>query len=569
MKRFLTMAFVLGVMVLATSVAVADVPQTINYQGRLTDATGAVVDGGHLIKFKIYGSAAGDDSLWWSGFQIVQVDSGLFEYQLGGSVQLPDDLFETDTSRYLGITIGVDPEIAPRVRMISAPYAYQALRADSADYADNSGNLGGQSPSYYLAWSNLTGVPAGFADGIDDVGSSDWNDLTNVPADIADGDDVDTDWNNLTDVPAGFADGIDDVGVGDIAANQDNHFTLNNYFDAPSASVQIGDSTFRADNNGVRIGDGLAPISSCLLYTRRTYNTPNPSNPHYSNFVNTSTGDIVGNNLYVGVSPSQGNGPLYGFRAIIGSSSGSTDLAYGVYADVDNNFAGGADRYGVQSFAGHSSNTTGISYGVKSTAYGGTYAYGIHATAAYGTTASYAGYFEGNVYVNGTLSKAGGSFKIDHPLDPEHKYLQHSFVESPDMMNVYNGNVMLDGDGAATVTLPDYFEVLNMDFRYQLTAIGAPGPNLYIADKINGNQFRIAGGEMFGEVSWQVTGIRQDKWAQAHRIQVEVDKPITEIGTYLSPEEHGQPIEKHVNYEEMKEDIAQAKGRGVINEDSE
>jgi len=44
-----------------------------------------------------------------------------------------------------------------------------------------------------------------------------------------------------------------------------------------------------------------------------------------------------------------------------------------------------------------------------------------------------AGYFSGNVQITGTISKGGGSFKIDHPLDPENKYLYHSFIESPDI----------------------------------------------------------------------------------------------------------------------------------------
>ena len=57
-------------------------------------------------------------------------------------------------------------------------------------------------------------------------------------------------------------------------------------------------------------------------------------------------------------------------------------------------------------------------------------------------------------------------------LDPANKYLYHSFVESPDMMNVYNGNVVTDKRGMATVVLPEYFEALNSDFRYQLTVIG-------------------------------------------------------------------------------------------------
>jgi hypothetical protein len=131
----------------------------------------------------------------------------------------------------------------------------------------------------------------------------------------------------------------------------------------------------------------------------------------------------------------------------------------------------------------------------------------------------------GDLDVSGTLTKGGGSFKIDHPLDPEHKYLSHSFVESPDMMDVYNGNVTLDADGRATVEVPDYFEALNKDFRYQLTAIGAPGPNLYIAEGVQQNRFRIAGGRAYAHVSWQVTGVRHDAYAEEHRIKVEEEKP--------------------------------------------
>ena len=86
------------------------------------------------------------------------------------------------------------------------------------------------------------------------------------------------------------------------------------------------------------------------------------------------------------------------------------------------------------------------------------------------------GYFSGTVTVTGNLSKGGGSFKIDHPLEPENKFLYHSFVESPDMMNVYNGNIVLDANGEAIVEFEAWFEPLNRDFRYQLTAIGAPGP---------------------------------------------------------------------------------------------
>jgi hypothetical protein len=185
---------------------------------------------------------------------------------------------------------------------------------------------------------------------------------------------------------------------------------------------------------------------------------------------------------------------------------------------------------------------------------GGDALYGIATTSSgnaihgYNNAGGSAGYFQGNVNVTGSLSKGAGSFKIDDPLDPANKYLYHSFVESPDMMNVYNGNVTLDDKGEATVVMANWFEALNRDYRYQLTAIGAPGPNLYIAEKVKGNTFRIAGGTPGTEVSWQVTGIRQDPYANAHRIPVEEDKAEQDKGKYLHPTEWGQPESKGMDY---------------------
>ncbi len=150
--------------------------------------------------------------------------------------------------------------------------------------------------------------------------------------------------------------------------------------------------------------------------------------------------------------------------------------------------------------------------------------------------------------VSGNLTKGSGSFKIDHPTEPENKYLYHSFVESPDMMNVYNGNVILNDKGEACIQLPEWFESLNRDFRYQLTAVGAPGPNLFIAEKISSNKFKIGGGNPGMEVSWQVTGIRKDPYANAHRITVEEEKLASEKGYYLHPEAYGQPKEKGIDW---------------------
>jgi hypothetical protein len=116
------------------------------------------------------------------------------------------------------------------------------------------------------------------------------------------------------------------------------------------------------------------------------------------------------------------------------------------------------------------------------------------------------------------------------------------------MKNMYDGVVRLNEKGEATVAMPEYFGALNRDFRYQLTSIGAPGPGLYVAEELANNQFKIAGGAPGSKVSWQVTGIRQDAWASAHRVQAEVAKPPIERGYYLHPELFGAPEERGVNW---------------------
>ena len=166
---------------------------------------------------------------------------------------------------------------------------------------------------------------------------------------------------------------------------------------------------------------------------------------------------------------------------------------------------------------------------------------GVRGQAGTAIAGALAGLFEGNVNVTGSLSKGGGSFQIDHPLDPENKYLFHSFVESPDMMNIYNGNVVTDSFGYAEVELPDYFEALNIDFRYQLTVIGTFAQAI-VAEEISDNRFVIATDQPEVKVSWQVTGIRDDAWARANRIEVEVPKPEHARGQYLHPEAFARDV---------------------------
>ncbi len=159
----------------------------------------------------------------------------------------------------------------------------------------------------------------------------------------------------------------------------------------------------------------------------------------------------------------------------------------------------------------------------------------------------WSGYFQSNVNVDGTLYANSKAFKIDDPLDPANKYLIHTSVESPDMLDIYRGHVTLDAQGTAWVQMPDYFQALNMDFDYQLTPVGASQPNLYVAQEIKDNKFQIGGGVPGAKVSWQVTGVRHDPYADTYRTPVEQQKTPQEQGLYMHPELYNQPPSKAVS----------------------
>jgi len=158
-----------------------------------------------------------------------------------------------------------------------------------------------------------------------------------------------------------------------------------------------------------------------------------------------------------------------------------------------------------------------------------------------------AGYFIGDVEITGTLNGSTPAVKIDDPLDPANKFLRHASVESSEMKNMYDGTVVTDGQGQATVQLPEWFEVLNTDFRYQLTVIGQFAQAI-IGHKIENNQFEIRTSAPNVEVSWQVTGVRQDAYAKAHPLVVEQEKDARLRGFYIHPEFYGAPEEKQIEW---------------------
>ena len=182
---------------------------------------------------------------------------------------------------------------------------------------------------------------------------------------------------------------------------------------------------------------------------------------------------------------------------------------------------------------------------------------GENAYAIYGESINgYAGYFQGEVHSFGLLDGPDLHVKIDHPVDPATRYLSHSTVQSAEQKTVYDGTVTTDARGYATVMLPDWFEALNRDFRYQLTIVDDSDSEHFIQAKvvrrIADHQFTIRTSMGNVAVCWQVTGIRQDAYALAHPVTVDELKPESERGYYLHPVEHGQSEQMSINWQRKR-----------------
>ena len=259
--------------------------------------------------------------------------------------------------------------------------------------------------------------------------------------------------------------------------------------------------------------------------------------------------------LVVTFEPLEGSGETAAIGAFGGAPAGVTDAngSNGVYAvggdgvgNAQADFAGdGGDFYG--GFTPESSS--------------GAAGYGIYATGGVGGVgvAAYAGYFDGNIEVTGTVFGSVKDFKIDHPLDPANKYLVHTSVESSEMINIYSGNVVTDELGLVTVTLPDWFQAENTDFRYQLTVLGGRFAQAIVSKEVANNQFTISTNASNVKVSWQITAVRQDNYAKAHPVIVEQEKPASERGFYQNPELYGQPKEKQTEWARRPKAMQQMK----------
>jgi hypothetical protein len=508
----LLMCCVLPVMAQSAASADSVVPGMVKFAGTLNDASGKPLTGTVGVTFSLYKEQSGGAPLWMET-QNVQADkAGHYSVMLGSATShgIPAQAFSAGEARWLGVRPS-DQDEQPRVVLASVPYALKALDAET---------LGGRPASSFLR------APAAGAKG-----------TSPAPAQ---------------------------------PAEQANEIVCASGTACKTGSIPL----FATHGGSAKVKDSIVTQAGTTVTVAGAENVNGDINSGGSvNATDFVTAGAVSANQVSGQTSSTGDGiiSVSGFA----SASGNAGITSGVVGDSASDdgrgimgIATGASGVGVWGEGFSSGSEEDGVVGVANGPGNGVVAVntvdgdGLFAISTFG----FAGVFAGDVDVTGNLSKAGGSFKIDHPLDPANKYLYHSFVESPDMMNIYNGTVTTDAQGEAVVTLPEWFEALNRDFRYQLTCIGGFAP-IYVAQKVQNNVFKIAGGRPEMEVSWQVTGVRHDAWADAHRIPLEQVKPDKERGLYLHPELFGASVEKSISaarHPEMKRIMKEVQPRRPI-----
>ena len=484
------------------------VPPIVKFGGVLTDVNSRPLTGTVGVTFSLYKDQEGGAPLWMETQNVQPDKAGHYSITLGSATShgLPVGTFASGEARWLGAQAQGQAE-QPRTLLMSVPYALKALDAET---------IGGKPLSaLQLAAPN---------------GGSSFASSNNAPA------------ANIITCASGSACKKDFVPL----------FHTNGGAATVSDSIiQESGSTLSVAGSVGLTGQMSAVASSSSAAVIANDNTSGGSAGVASSSTNgigvvaTGITGLLGTGVGsdgVGVSAS-GNLGVYA-NGIAAGVYGVSTTSTGVIG-TSTNYIGVYGSGGATGVTGVSSSGPGVVAQSGTAwaldAYGTSTATGVLA----GSASGWAAWFNGNVDVDGNLSKAGGSFKIDHPLDPANKYLYHSFVESPDMMNIYNGNVTTDAQGDAVVPLPEWFETLNRDFRYQLTVIGQFAQAI-VASEIADGRFSIKTDKPSVKVSWQVTGIRQDAWANAHRIPVEQQKPELERGFYLHPELYGAPEEKGV-----------------------
>lgn len=539
------------------------IPKLIRFGGVARDLDGKPLTGVVGITFSLYSEQTGGAPLWMET-QNVQADAnGHYSVLLGGTMAdgLPAEIFASEQARWIGVQVEQQSE-QPRVLLVSAPYALKAGDAET---------LGGLPPSAFARSASQSAGDATPAIGkaptpsqtarTSALASSDvtttggtaktiplFTSATNIQNSIVTQTGTTavtvsgklSATGNLTSTALVSGGTISSGGAVNVAG--DVREDINGKNKGGSAGYTPG-IRFGSGNTGEAIASdraGTVNKNGLDFYTAYT-----------SRISITNSGPVgVGTQtpqawFEVDAHAFEDAAHIDGWNAPSGSN---TSGGFGLIATGGNSDPIGDSGTGGTAIIGTGGGGVGVPSfdGAGGVFTGGNLSFngdGVDGNAGSG----YAGNFTGDVVATGSFMGGQIVTRIDDPLDPANKFLVHSSLESSEMKNFYDGMVITDEQGEATVELPKWFETLNTDFRYQLTVIGQFAQAV-VEREIQNHAFAIRTSLPNVKVSWQVTGVRQDAYAKTHPIVVEQEKDARLRGFYIHPELHGVQAERQIEW---------------------
>jgi hypothetical protein len=539
---------------LLSSISFAQAPQRINYQAVARDNTGAVMASQPVsFRLSILENSSSGNSVYSETHNVTTNGFGLANLQIGGGSVLSGtfsaiawggDLHFIQVE--LDAAGGSNYQLMGTSQLVSVPYALHAntVENDLVDDADadptnenqdltltgntlaisngNSVTLGDEDPTNENQDLTLTGNTLAISNGNtvtlgDEDPTNEFQTLSLLGSDL-----TLTNGNTVTLASGGntLDEAYDQGGPGAGAA-----------INADAGAVVIstaGASAIALDVDNTNTGVGI------------TANTTNAANTFSAiqastNSSSTAASAIIGNSdgAAWGVSGQAGAGStaqaaVYGSNLRTTGGHGVLGIGFNGVVGETNQSTGNAvygENYDAVLPLGNGVGTAGKGY------------YGVVGEDRYlgGVAGAYGVFSNGNLAATGTKT-----FVIDHPADPENKFLKHFSMESNEVLNLYRGNASFDANGEAVVALPDYFEAINTNFSYNLTPVGGFA-QLFVKEKIADNQFTIGGGQAGLEVSWTVYAERNDEYLQQYPEQreTEVAKREGQVGKYLMPALYG------------------------------